>query len=112
MWIEPLWRWEEGELFHVHRHLRTYIRNLAYYTNEKRWKQARVVPWLFRHLGAVLYQMEHRSDLVKLSTLLCRHVYDAFIEHLASVFKHLMPINTALTPELVNAPVPSSNGAL
>mmetsp|Transcript_15482 Transcript_15482/g.50712 ORF Transcript_15482/g.50712 Transcript_15482/m.50712 type:complete len:192 (-) Transcript_15482:52-627(-) len=45
--------------------------------------------------------MDQRPDLVQLSASICKYVYDAFIEHLNSVFKHLLPTNTALTPELV-----------
>ena len=31
----------------------------------------------------------------------CKHVYDAFVEHLNSVFSNLLPSNTPITPELV-----------
>jgi len=106
MWIDPFLRWEEGDSLPVHQHLGTYILHLTYYTNNKYWKQARVVPWLLCYLGATLYRMDKRPDLVKLSAFICKHVYDAFIEHLNSVFKHLLPNNTALK---LNAPVPSSS---
>lgn len=64
------------------------------YAKAKHWKQARVVPWLLCHLGAVLYRVERRPDLVKLSARVCKHVYDAFIEHLNAIFKHLAPTNS------------------
>mmetsp|Transcript_3881 Transcript_3881/g.12039 ORF Transcript_3881/g.12039 Transcript_3881/m.12039 type:complete len:91 (+) Transcript_3881:705-977(+) len=52
MWIDPFLRWEEGDSLPVH-----------------------------QHLGTLAALLPRRHDLVKLSAFICKHVYDAFIEH-------------------------------
>lgn len=99
--MDPFAAWEDGDSLPVHQHLGAYMCMLTYATNDKMANSSKVVPWLLVYLSATLYRAEKRPDLVAISALNCKYVYDVFIEHLNSLFKRSLANNIKVTPAAI-----------
>jgi len=97
MWMKPFLAYDHGNARLLYAYLPRMILYFIYYTNGARWRSSRIVPWLLSHLAATIYRISKRPDLQRTFARCCKMANDIFIEHLNSVLKRLVPVNTKIT---------------